>query len=680
MYHRLLPALLLLLLLPMPTAHAQGLSDEAFEATISAANQRVPGLGRPDRWEFEILLPSTDSAVMCRLVPGFKTDTTRQPFIVSLFYGETTYTLHAADDGSIIQPCDPQLGNIGMQPLPALPRAADACTVTPGNGEFANVRLVPEVEAEQTGTITGEQLVLGRNEDTTWYLVESGWVAGTVVSTAGDCSPNILPARDPNIVTYTLTVPAAGSTTNGTPIAAIPSDFTCPPNFEGYLTPRITTGQITAQVEQGGLPNTLRTLPTTESEQVGQIQPGRRIDRVWNGPQCSSGFVWWDVQVDGVRGWTAESSAADNTYFLAPTTGSAATPPPTPASEVAQLPAAAATAITLQNIPSVENTFTVDDRTVASFAWRDNPVRGEAYIVSADDENLLVDPVQNTTITYELIAEEVNVFAANNSGDVLAMGDTTGGITLLLLNTDASSVRLPDAHGSTIERALFNPDDTLLATTSTDGDEGILHLWNAPALRLFTTEAVTVTDPPLRNIRFPFPVADVAFSANGEHMAVVAAQRTDDPDAALWVYADGGTGENTLTLLLEDTQGAAFVEPVPADAGGDFIYGRGGDLYSLDVASGEERPRASQPAFLVTDVAFGASESGDVLMLAAHRPNATASTDDAPLLGYDYSVPGELNAPVTVAQGSASAVQFNTAGSTFAVLGTDGTLRFFALP
>lgn len=680
MCHRLLPALLLLLLLPMPTAHAQGLSDEAFEATISAANQRVPGLGRPDRWEFEILLPSTDSAVMCPLVPGFKTDTTRQPFIVSLFYAETTYTLHAADDGSIIQPCDPQLGNIGMQPLPALPRAADACTVTPGNGEFANVRLVPEVEAEQTGTITGEQLVLGRNEDTTWYLVESGWVAGTVVSTAGDCSPNILPARDPNIVTYTLTVPSAGSAEGGTPIAAIPSDFTCPPNFEGYLTPRITTGQISAQVEQGGLPNTLRTLPTTESEQVGQIQPGRRIDRVWNGPQCSGGFVWWDVEVDGVRGWTAESSAADKTYFLAPTAGSAATPPPTPASEVAQLPAVAATGITLQNIASVENTFTVDDRTVASFAWRDNPVRSEAYIIGADAENLLVDPVLDATTTYELIDEEVNVFAANNSGDVLAMGDTSGGITLLLLNTGASFVRIQDAHSSAVELARFNPDDTLLATTSTDGDEGILHLWDAPAMRLFATEAVMVTDPPLRNIRFPFPVADVAFSADGESMAVVAAQRTDDPDAALWIYADGGRGENALTLLLEGTQGAAFVEPVPSVAGGDFIYGRGGDLYSLDVASGEERLLASQPAFLVTDVAFSASEDGNVLMLAAHRPNATASTDNAPLLGYDYSVPGELTAPITVLQGSASAVQFDTAGSTFAVLGTDGTLRFFATP
>jgi len=182
----LLLALLLCLAAGITPAHAQEFPDSSLEATITRLNQIVPNLSRPDRWQFQILFPSTDSAVMCPLVPGFKTDTTRQPFVVSLFYGETEYIFHAAQDASVIEPCDPQLGGIGMQPLPTdqVP-AVDACRLSP-SGEFANIRVQPDVEADQLFTLEGERLVLGRNGETTWWLIQEGWVANTVVNISGD--------------------------------------------------------------------------------------------------------------------------------------------------------------------------------------------------------------------------------------------------------------------------------------------------------------------------------------------------------------------------------------------------------------------------------------------------------------------------------------------------------------
>jgi hypothetical protein len=107
------------------------------------------------------------------------------------------------------------------------------------------------------------------------------------------------------------------------------TQYACPPTFAGYLPPRIRPGRATAAVEQGGVPNRLRSLPVADNAiapQVGLAQPGRTLDAVLNGPACSGTFVWWYVEIDGIRGWTAESNAASNEYFLVPTSGNEVTP------------------------------------------------------------------------------------------------------------------------------------------------------------------------------------------------------------------------------------------------------------------------------------------------------------------------------------------------------------------
>jgi len=100
-------------------------------------------------------------------------------------------------------------------------------------------------------------------------------------------------------------------------LASLPSvqAQTCP--LPGQLPARLEP-DIRARVEPGpGSPNNVRSSPGLDGEVVGQIPPGGQFV-VLDGPQCADGYVWWQVDDDGVIGWTAEGDA--NRYWLEPLT------------------------------------------------------------------------------------------------------------------------------------------------------------------------------------------------------------------------------------------------------------------------------------------------------------------------------------------------------------------------
>jgi hypothetical protein len=86
---------------------------------------------------------------------------------------------------------------------------------------------------------------------------------------------------------------------------------TCP----GFLRSRLVIGEM-ARVTPGD-PNRVRQQPTTDSAIVGQI-PGSGEFRVMGGPVCDSvnGIAWWQVDYDGLVGWTAEGQG--NSYWTEP--------------------------------------------------------------------------------------------------------------------------------------------------------------------------------------------------------------------------------------------------------------------------------------------------------------------------------------------------------------------------
>ncbi|MBZ0278070.1 MAG: SH3 domain-containing protein, partial [Anaerolineae bacterium] len=75
----------------------------------------------------------------------------------------------------------------------------------------------------------------------------------------------------------------------------------------------------------GNEPSRLRNAPSTSGEQVGQIDP---IDVfvVLAGPVCAGGYNWWQIDVNGKTGWTAEGQGSEYFVELIPAT---ATPTPT---------------------------------------------------------------------------------------------------------------------------------------------------------------------------------------------------------------------------------------------------------------------------------------------------------------------------------------------------------------
>ena len=674
MFRHLLLIACLLLAVPVTRAQDQTLPDAAFEATIARAQSLIPTLGRPDRWGFQVLLPSTDSAVMCPLVPGYKTDTTRTPFIVTLFYGETEYVLHTAQDGSIIQPCDEKFGaaGSGMSLAQPVPQAADACTVSP-SGPFANVRVQPNTEADSLGEIQAQRLVLGRDENTTWYLTENGWVAGTVVTTSGDCDPATLPPRSTTLANGLLAppTPAPDVQVTAIPGAAAPtltvSDFPCLPDFAGYLEPRIIAGPVTAQVELGGLPNSIRALPTTESERLGQIQPGRRLDLVLGGPQCSDGFVWWEVEIDGVVGWTAESSAQDNSYYLMPLVQR-----PNSNGEGVQVPGAAA--LTLTTVGGVQRAAQLNAMPAQAFAWADD----DTLTVAADRVQRfdVSDPANPVALATAVINSPSAIAIAPD--ETLTVGLTAGQIVLDAAGPQPTTVT---AHAALINVMAYNPDGTVLATGSgtddSDNRTWVLRLWDVVTLQTGNTDAAL-----LRVIRFPYPVLDAAFSEDGGYLAVVAGTQGDNPAAALWLYTDGGLGDNTYSEALNDAGGFPFVATVPLDSSGEFVYGNGPTLRRLDAGDGETEGIVTQDGLIVTEAAFSPARDGNPFIVVTHTSAPDGPSGGIPVLAYDYTAlnAGDDVVPVLVGMEVADAIAFNPAGDALAVHGLNESVAVYSTP
>ena len=184
-------------------------------------------------------------------------------------------------------------------PIVDASRPIETCYLSP-SGAFANVRAIPTTEGDLVTTINGDtnHPILGRNEDSTWYLIQDGWAAFSVVELIGNCTT--VPVVDPATINISPT----------RPVTILEVD-----SCEDYPPTQIQRGLATARVGEGGIPNRLRAEASTSAVIVTEIQPGRTINRVIGGPVCADGYLWWQVEFDGTIGWTAEASA-DGDYYL----------------------------------------------------------------------------------------------------------------------------------------------------------------------------------------------------------------------------------------------------------------------------------------------------------------------------------------------------------------------------
>jgi len=281
--------------------------------------------------------PSPDLVCTLTLIantPLYQQASTTSANIASLFTGATGEGLLKTSDGNWYQyqTDSDQIGwlpasavtasagcdSLGASDIPTDESLATTCFILPA-GAFSNVRSGPDTTFAQVDQIFENTTwqVFGRNEGGTWFLINSGWVASSVTTFTGNCS-NVPVVTDANGVAPSRPDQLDLMTT-----------YACPANYVGYLAPRITTGDATAKIAEGQIPNTLREAPVANdalAPRLGVIQPNRTLDQVLSGPACSDGYVWWQVEIDGIQGWTVESDVSRNEYYMEPL-GDVAIPP-----------------------------------------------------------------------------------------------------------------------------------------------------------------------------------------------------------------------------------------------------------------------------------------------------------------------------------------------------------------
>lgn len=542
MPRRLLPILLLIfaVIFTVPLALAQEIPPDIIPTAIDAANAAIPGLGQPNEWRWQFVPNVRDSALSCPLVTGAPLEIPVTVYQVTLVYGNESYNVFVSVDATRVQLCDSKFPGLGLaptntpSPTPSDPTATPgACLLTP-TGAFANVRSAPALEADILTTITEHttHTVLGRSTDNTWYLIEQGWVSSTVVVLSGDCS-TVPSLSSPPIMGSTSAVPT--QTMPGP--TAMPEgsvQFGCPVGSDLYMPTRIQTGAATARIETGGIPNRLRAEPSTSGAFIADIQPGRTLDRVIAGPACNEGYVWWQVEIDGQTGWTAESDGNNRAYFIEPVEGFELAPGRvlTGAEGALNSLVFAPDGESLRAADSVQDIVLhwdlADDEQITPSLLHGAPVGGVAFLpngmlASAGFDGRVrlwqpdgtqfallegvVDPKWGTRIVF---SPDGALLAAPGCAEPGQLQDCIlGQARVFDVNTGEVILTL-QGHSNAVYGVAFSPDGSLITTFSADG----VWLWDAE-----TSEQVRV-------LPSAQPVNAIAFHPEG---AILAAAGCTEP-------------------------------------------------------------------------------------------------------------------------------------------------------
>jgi len=653
---------MLLLVLPL---HAQETPGYIVDAAVTAVNIAIPDKGQPNGWSHSTLPATNDSSLGCILAEGGELSAEVIPYVVRLQYPDGVYNVHVADTGEIVQLCDSKFPEESLiqQPTPTptplpegfpTPTPVDTliCTITP-SGTFANLRDRPSTDGALIKIMYPNETftVSGRSGD--WYFSERGWAFFDVVDLGGNCDN--LPALSPEQ-------------------AAEQSNYVCPPSFFGYVQPRIVQGESTAQVIRGNLPNRLRAEPTTDAELIGDIQPGRVIDEVLSGPACNNGIVWWEVDFDGARGWTAESDFSLGEYFLEPADGAPQAAvdsvdvveqpaPPAPVEQAAPGNAPTGDVITTANAALVSTLETLPVDSATAVTWSPDGTR----IAVENPQGVIVFDYPETSV-FQVIAQGrandiPNVFAFNSDGQYLAIGAGDGSIQVHDFSTNTTTP-LAENHTSQITDLVFHPTQNLLVSISGGTDE-VTADWT---LKRWDLTTGSIGGAPITlNFSFPFPLTDVAYSADGAFLGVVG-ETTTTPNAALWTY-DAADGAARYSVGLLPMEGFSFISPVPANSPltGQFFIGNDGDVNLVDVAGSEITALYDGGDFLVTTVAANPVETSDILTISNASPGAFSGMETV-----SFFAAGNVTAPAASLTLTALDLDYRPDGTRLAVVSVEG--------
>lgn len=453
-------------------------------------------------------------------------------------------------------------GDCNSLPVTALPDPdfdGGTCFVTPASA-FSNVRQRPSTDNPVVGQIFEGSYwqVFARSTAGDWYYINPGWISLRVVQTYGICDG--LPNNDNLVGTGPAFLSPANATPTppGTPVSTtiaiapvslatpLPPEFACPTGYTGFLPPRISRGAANARVSAGDEPNRLRSEPHINAPQVGTAQPGRTLDVVLDGPACSDTFVWWLVEIDGVRGWTAESDAETNRYFLEPPGGAVVNVTPVPTLSISTSPAlptpaggspAARAEVALESGGDAEQiVFSADSKRMAAWSALDDialqmwditdinaitPLprltwEGGSAIVqmAVSPANVLALLTSDkllrlydfATLNPMMTVPELDIFSTldfSPDGRLLLtiacnVADCSQGRIDLRDATNGRILRAQPAHAGGVQGAIFSPDGIRIASWGNDG----IQLWDTQSGAFITGITKTPANAPASNVIF----------------------------------------------------------------------------------------------------------------------------------------------------------------------------------
>ena len=442
---------------------------------------------------------------------------------------------------------------------------ATGCFLRPQSG-FAVVHQAPAGRQVSRLTSNKSQAALGQSFDAAWLFYRAGWVNRASLELSGNCDR--LPVLDPAQVASGLI-------------------HFCPPNYAGYLPPRIGIGKATARIASPTAANRLRAAPDISARQIGEIPPGSLIDALLDGPACKEARLWWQVDFEGQVGWTVESDLNFNYYYLEPVAGAGPSGDPALRAPSRQEQGAAGRLIHIGNAASVDTVKRLSLKSASAIAW--SPGGDMLATIHGDGDITVFQPAAGwRRITLDRrLGSSATAIAFSPDGRQLALGQADGGLKLVEITSDdaaSHSFSLNPMPGSIRAIAWSRAGDKLAAVSGDDSQKlarrsGALWLW-----------ALNPSSPVERELslryRFPYPLTAVALSADDQLLAVTG-ESPADGRAGLWVYrlADGELLHSKALIPM----GGARVVASPDAALGDFVYNSGDSLYQLAVESGDDR-------------------------------------------------------------------------------------------
>jgi serine/threonine protein kinase len=181
--------------------------------------------------------------------------------------------------------------------------------------ELGTDPLLPDTDAD--GIIDGEEVRIWRTDPLKFDTDGDKLSDGQEVRDFGT-DPLDVDTDGDEIPDNEDTTPAIKSTLTPTPFATIfgSNGDICP----GSPPSRLTVG-IEARVEPGGVNNRLRDAPGIQKGKIiAYLRPGS-LFQIIGGPTCDTDdFIrWWQVDANGLQGWTAEGEGEE--YYLGPKDG-----------------------------------------------------------------------------------------------------------------------------------------------------------------------------------------------------------------------------------------------------------------------------------------------------------------------------------------------------------------------